>query len=141
MKCVTYNAQYVDCPNTFFILSKGLNSGRPSSIPNPNSFQLSFNNKEERDLYFWYFYALWTTNYFKNELIGSVIPFIKIKTIHHLLQQSNLPKLNSTELRTFISHLNDVKRLEDVLSSKRKLIAELKKAYCKEYISKIQLNL
>ena len=86
---VTYSPQRIfNDQIAFFVLAKGLNAGRPSFEPNVNSFAVLCNNEEVKEYLFYYIYATWKTNYFKKELIGSVIPFIPITVIKKILQKA-----------------------------------------------------
>ena len=62
----------------FFILNKGLNSGKPLEIPCPNCFVLEATTKEELEKYYWLVYMLWQSKFWYQFHIGSVIPFIRI---------------------------------------------------------------
>jgi len=61
----------------FFILNKGMNSGRPSRTPNANCFVWSFQSPEEMEFNFWLCWGLWQTKSFHCNIGGSVIPFIR----------------------------------------------------------------
>ena len=74
----------------FFVLNKGLNSGKPLLDPCPNCFVCSCNTEEEKENLYWIFFALWQGKRFHQLLIGSVIPFIKIKETKNLVQESFL---------------------------------------------------
>ncbi len=74
----------------FFVLNKGLNSGKPLLDPCPNCFVCSCNSEEEKENLYWIFFALWQGKRFHQLLIGSVIPFIKIKETKNLVQESFL---------------------------------------------------
>ncbi|MCG2420509.1 hypothetical protein K8089_15920 [Aequorivita sp. F47161] len=72
----------------FFILNKGNNTGRPSYGPVSNSFVVFANSKEENEQLYWICNILFTGQYFKPRLVGSVIPFIHIGQIHYLLKKA-----------------------------------------------------
>eukprot|EP01041_Mallomonas_annulata_P028327 gene28327-50162_t len=74
----------------FFVLNKGLNSGKPLLEPCPNCFVCSCNTLEDKENLYWIFFALWNGKRFHQLLIGSVIPFIKIKDTKNLAQESFL---------------------------------------------------
>lgn len=46
----------------FFILNKGLNSGKPIKTESPNSFTITFIDKQSRDIFFGLAYVLWQKN-------------------------------------------------------------------------------
>ena len=62
----------------FFILSKGLNSGKPDNGPFTNSFVLVFQTEEQKENIFYVALNLWKTKFWHSYLKGSVIPFITL---------------------------------------------------------------
>ena len=86
----TYNPAKKYAGFHFFVLNKGLNSGKPLLDPCPNCFVCSCNTEEEKENLYWIFFALWQGKRFHQLLIGSVIPFIKIKETKNLVQESFL---------------------------------------------------
>ena len=72
----------------FFVLNKGLNSGRPMNEPCPNCFVCELETSTEKENLYWIFYALWQGKRFEQLLVGSVIPFIRIKETQNLIKES-----------------------------------------------------
>jgi len=66
-----------DAPH-FFILSKGLNSGRPMDLACPNCFVITTISTDQRESLFYLCLSLKIGKYFSYYLKGSVIPFICI---------------------------------------------------------------
>jgi len=62
----------------FFILNKGLNSGKPMKSPCPNCFVYLSDCQDQTDQAYWTAYALWKSKTLHAFLRGSVIPFITI---------------------------------------------------------------
>lgn len=62
----------------FFILNKGLNSGKPLKHPCPNCFVYISDFPDYTDQAYWTAYALWKSKALHPSLRGSVIPFITI---------------------------------------------------------------
>ncbi len=62
----------------FFILNKGVNSGKPQKEPFTNSFVITFQNETDCENCYFIAYSLWKTNFWHQYLIGSVIPFIRL---------------------------------------------------------------
>lgn len=62
----------------FFILNKGLNSGKPQKEPFTNSFVIIFKNEEDAESLYYIAYSLWKSKFWEQHLIGSVIPFLRI---------------------------------------------------------------
>ena len=59
----------------FFVLSKGLNSGKPQNEPFTNSFVLVFQTEAQKEDIFWIAMSLWKSKFWVPYLRGSVIPF------------------------------------------------------------------
>lgn len=72
-----YSAQSMPRKPHFFILSRGLNSGKPLLKPCPNCFVLSAEVEERRQTLYWITYSLWKTRAYHPHLVGSVIPFLR----------------------------------------------------------------
>lgn len=64
-----------------FILNKGLNSGKPQQEPFTNSFVIIFEKQEDAENIYFVAYSLWKSKFWHQFLIGSVIPFLRIKDI------------------------------------------------------------
>lgn len=72
----------------FFVLNKGLNSGKPLTEPCPNCFVIECNSAAEKEHLYWVFYSLWQGQKFREIQIGSVIPFIRKKETIDLVKQA-----------------------------------------------------
>ena len=62
----------------FFILNKGLNTGKPLNEPCPNCFVIIFQCTEDREHMESICNSLWRVKFWHQYLIGSVIPYIRI---------------------------------------------------------------
>jgi len=76
-KMITYRPECEYKGPHFFILSKGLNSGKPLKKPCPNCFVISCNSEIEKENLYWIVYSLHQGKQFQIALVGSVIPFIR----------------------------------------------------------------
>lgn len=121
----------------FFILCKGMNSGKPLHQPCPNSFVLIFDNEVAKDSYYWLSYSLWKCRFWHQHLVGSVIPFIRIVDFKKQFFATTSQMLNEHD-----EHLKNVAALK-LLEQKElhvnknlNLIAEMRKAIIHRYISK-----
>jgi hypothetical protein len=65
--------------NQIFILNKGMNSGKPQKEPFTNSFVIMFPDDKDTETIYWLAYSLWKSKFWHQFLIGSVIPFLRIK--------------------------------------------------------------
>ena len=73
----------------FFILNKGLNSGKPLNQTCPNCFVCLTNNDEDWEFLYWLCFGLWRSKSFHILLKGSVIPFVTIDEIQKLIRESS----------------------------------------------------
>ena len=62
----------------FFILNKGMNSGKPQNEPFTNSFVIIFDNEKDCENIFWAAYSLWKSKFWHQHLVGSVISFLRL---------------------------------------------------------------
>ena len=74
---LTFNPQKGYPVDTFYVLNRGLNSGKPLTNPCPNCFACICKNAEERCFYYWLFMLIWRGGFGKSILVGSVIPFVR----------------------------------------------------------------
>ena len=114
----TYSAPH------FFILSKGLNSGRPMVQPCPNCFVITTGSKQTRESLFYLCQSLKIGKYFHYYLKGSVIPFICIsdaKKVMHTALQNNQEQWNIK-----VQKLKKIEALESNLKQQLSAISQLK---------------
>ena len=78
----TYNTQH------FFILNKGINSGKPLNQPCPNCFVITTTSAANRESLFYLCLLLKIGKYFSYYLKGSVIPFICISDAKKVINQA-----------------------------------------------------
>lgn len=90
----------------FFILNKGLNSGKPSKEPYANSLVLTFQNEQDCENYYWIAYSLWQSKFWHRNLVGSVIPFLRIFEFTH-----EFAKKADEAMADFEQHQKDVQAL------------------------------
>lgn len=81
----------------FFILNKGLNSGKPLCTPCPNCFVCLLENDADREFLYWLCFGLWRSKSFHYFLRGSVIPFITIHEMRKHLIESELKASNKVQ--------------------------------------------
>ena len=61
-----------------FVLNKGMNSGKPQKEPFTNSFVVIFDLEQDCENLFFIAYSLWQTKFWHQNLVGSVIPFLRL---------------------------------------------------------------
>jgi hypothetical protein len=111
----------------FFILSKGLNAGKPLEKPCPNCFVFFARNEEEKNRYFWLCFGLWQANFFRPFITGSVIPFIRLEDLKQVITEA-LVKLNENEFQKSVSVINDLYKYQENILKQLELIKLAKKS-------------
>ena len=86
----TYNPAKKYAGFYFFVLNKGLNSGKPLLEPCPNCYVCSCTTLEDKENLYWIFFALWQGKRFHQLFVGSCIEFIRIKETFNMVQESFL---------------------------------------------------
>ena len=94
----TYNPAKKYAGFHFFVLNKGLNSGKPLLEPCPNCFVLSCPSEEEKESLYWICFALWQGKRFYQLFVGSCIEYIRIKETFNLVHNAYLKTQNNPEL-------------------------------------------
>jgi hypothetical protein len=121
----------------FFVLNKGLNSGKPLQVPCPNCFIIQTESEEFKEELYWITFALWRTKAFHPYLIGSVIPFIRIGHYKQLIiEKLQLVQSNPLKFSETIKQLSFIEMKEKQLKENLKLIQDLKRTYVYNYFNK-----
>jgi len=121
----------------FFVLCKGLNSGKPIAEKCPNSFIIQAETDEFKEILYWISFALWRTKAFHPYLRGSVIPFICIGDYKQLIvEKVEVVNANPIKFAETIKQLSFIEMKEKQLKENLKLIQELKRAYVYSYFYK-----
>jgi len=123
--------------NQIFILNKGMNSGKPQKEPFTNSFVIMFPNEKDAETVYWLAYSLWKSNFWHQFLIGSVIPFLRIKDfkkdfdfkVNEMMQEHELHKKQ-------IQALMLLEQKEEQLYKNIKLINEMRRTILSRYCRK-----
>jgi hypothetical protein len=115
--------------NYFFILSKGLNAGKPMETPCPNCFVLLTRDEEEQNLLYWLCFGLWQANQFHPFLTGSVIPFIRLDDLRTVISKA-LEKVECKpgDFINSIEVLNKLQAHQEGIMQQLQLIKQAKKA-------------
>ena len=100
----TYNQPH------FFILNKGLNSGKPFRHYVCNSFVFLADDKNERDFYYFMLQGIWELRLLRPYLKGSVIEFVRLGDVIDVIEET----LNSvnTGNRSFADVQNTLAQIE-----------------------------
>lgn len=116
----------------FFILNKGLNSGKPLYNPCPNCFVVTTTTEKNKNILFHLSMMLQIGGFYAYYLKGSVIPFIGIKDCSNTLKNG----LNS--IVEVEKHINNVTIIQKELEHLRTTVLkmeQLKKAYVQSCFS------
>jgi CMP-2-keto-3-deoxyoctulosonic acid synthetase len=121
----------------FFVLNKGMNSGKPLINQCPNCFKIEAENENIKEVLYWITYALWRSNAFHPFLIGSVIPFIRINDYKQLIiNKMEVVNANTAEFTEMVKQLRLIELKEKQFMQNLQLIRELKQAYVYKYFNK-----
>ncbi len=118
----------------FFILSKGLNSGKPMEEPCPNCFVITAATSEQRETLFYLCMSLKIGRYFEYYLKGSLIPFITINDCFQVLKSAFLNhSKDDNSLQKHIQTINQIQQKENLLKQQIEIVKELKVAFIQSY--------
>ena len=115
----TYNAPH------FFILNKGLNSGKPLDQPCPNCFVITTRSEEDRESLYYLCLSLKIGKYFHYYLKGSVIPFICINDTRTVLNKA-LQNFEQQQWKIKVEKLKKINAFEENLNQQLVAIKQLK---------------
>ncbi|MBI9040201.1 hypothetical protein [Lutibacter sp.] len=115
----TYNTPH------FFILSKGLNSGRPMNQPCPNCFVITTAAEPTRESLYYLCLSLKTGQYFSYYLKGSVIPFICISDAKKVINEA-LQNNQKQQWKIKVEKLKKINAFEENLKLQLSVIKQLK---------------
>lgn len=121
----------------FFILNKGMNTGKLLDAPCPNCFVISFCCSEDCEHMKAIISSLWRIKFWHQFLIGSVIPYIRIHDF-----SKNLMLKSNEMMQDFEQHKKDVATLklleqkEDQFYKNINLINDLRRVILYRYIKK-----
>ena len=118
----------------FFILNKGLNSGKPMKKPCPNCFVITTPTEKEIQTLFYLCLSLKIGQYFAYYLKGSVIPFITKNDCLKVLKSAYSQNSKDDKLlHKHISTINFITQKEDSLIKNLGAIKQLKIAFIRSY--------
>lgn len=119
----------------FFILNKGLNSGKPFKHYVCNSFVFLADNKEERDFYYFMLLGIWELRLLRPYLKGTAIEFVRLGDVIDVLEET----LNSvnTGNRSFYdvkNALSQIQALQSNLQLQLSNLMQLRKSIFHKYL-------
>ena len=139
LKITTYSPDQSRTSFAFFILNKGMNSGKPMQHPCPNCFTFHASTQEEKDLYYWLCFEMWKAHTFHPYLRGSVIPFIIKSDLVQLIRDAATIALKAPgQFEKAIEAFKIVEHQEQQFHRNLHLIAEAKKIIFARYRASIR---
>jgi hypothetical protein len=113
----------------FFILNKGLNSGKPLEKPCPNCFVITVKNDEEKEFLFWLCWGLWQSKKFHHLHTGSVIPFVRLHEFKPFIkEQAATAFAQKEQYNKNVKALQQLEALEKNYKQNLLLIMDAKRA-------------
>ncbi|WP_178986233.1 DUF6943 family protein [Winogradskyella helgolandensis] len=123
----------------FFILNKGLNSGKPLSNPCPNCFVVTISTEEEKNTLFHLSMMLQIGGFYAYYLKGSVIPFISIDDCRNtLIKGLESEKSMSNQMQKHIKAVEVISKKEKELQNVIDKMAVLKVSYIRNCFKLMQ---
>ncbi|MBT8245572.1 MAG: hypothetical protein HKP48_05965 [Winogradskyella sp.] len=125
----------------FFILNKGLNSGKPLANPCPNCFVVTAETEEAKNTLFHLSMMLQIGGFYAYYLKGSVIPFISIDDCRNTLKKGLKSGDNiANQMQKHIKAVEVINRKEKELQNVIDKMAVLKVAYIRNCFKLMQTN-
>ena len=121
----------------FFILNKGLNSGKPFRHYVCNSFVFLADDKNERDFYYFMLQGIWELRLLRPYLKGTAIEFVRLGDVIDILEEV-LNSVNSVS-RSFYDVQNSLAQIEALqtnLQSQLSHLMQLRKSLFYKYLKK-----
>ena len=135
-KITTYSPDQKRSPFAFFILNKGMNSGKPLEHPCPNCFTFNATDQTEKDHFYWICFGLWQSKTFHPYLSGSVIPFIHLRDLNQVINHaSEQAQASPANFQKTVEALKILDQHEKNYHRNLLLISEAKKAIFVNYRS------
>ena len=121
----------------FFILNKGINSGKPLKQSCPNCFVFMLLSEKEKEFTYWLVYGLWRAKVFHSYLKGSVVLFITINDLKgRIMLAKEQAEENLPQFEYSIQSLKKLEALEEQYLLNLKLIQEAKRVVFYRYIKR-----
>ena len=123
----------------FYILNKGLNSGKPLSNPCPNCFVVITKTKAEKNTLFHLSMMLQIGGFYAYYLKGSVIPFISVDDCRNTLKKGLKSTSNiNDQMQKHIKAVEVISKKEKELQNVIDKMAVLKVAYIRNCFKLMQ---
>jgi len=122
-----YNPNHTLSNHSFYVLCKGLNSGKPLEKPTANCFEMQCKDSNHKANLFWLCFSLWQTKSFEPYIRGTVIPFLTLSDFKKvIIRVCNSIDFDQQRRMNLVSVMDKLNQLEEITIKKIKLIQEYK---------------
>nr|WP_317631395.1 hypothetical protein [uncultured Flavobacterium sp.] len=129
-----YNPKKPINKNSFYIQSHGYNAGRPLRNPIPNSWEVTTNITYAYEIC----YILFHSQELKVNIIGSVIPYLRLsdykKLLLPLLQKNNS---NQDLIIEKYKALQAIEKMQETIKQKQLLFSKMQVSLCRAVLAEI----
>ena len=138
IRIISHRAGMIYSSNAFFILSKGLNAGKPLAKPCPNCFAVEFRVAEDAIRFRSLCQILLQSQVFSQYLKGSVIPFLSIRDFRSIVNRyfelvDNLP----SEFSHLVEVLSTIEQQEQRNRSMLSLLSQCRMVLIADFTRRI----
>lgn len=119
----------------FFILNKGLNSGKPFRHYVCNSFVFLADDKDERDFYYFMLLGIWELRLLRPHLKGSVIEYVRLGDVVDVIDETlNTVNTGNRSFADVQNSLAQIEALQSNLQLQLSQLMQLRKALFHKYL-------
>ena len=119
----------------FFILNKGLNSGKPFKHYVCNSFVFLADDENEKEFFYFLLLGLWELRFFRKHLIGSVIDYIRLGDLIDVIEQTlNAVNTGNRSFSDVQNSLAQIEALKTNLQTQLDYLMQLRKSLFYKYL-------
>jgi hypothetical protein len=119
----------------FFILNKGLNSGKPFRHYVVNSFVFLADDTDERDFYYFMLLGIWELRLLRPYLKGSVIEYVRLGDVIDVLDETlNAVNTGNRSFADVQNSLAQIEALQSNLQLQLSQLMQLRKALFHKYL-------
>lgn len=131
-KIKSYN--HTQPANSFFVLCKGENSGKPLREPCPNCFTVTCSSVDDYNYWFWLSWGLWKSKAFHFYLRGSVIPFVRICDYGQAIEKASAQTADRLQLKQAVDAMQNIEAREASIRQQLALLSQLKIAVFRKIV-------
>lgn len=138
IRIITHRPEVIYTSSVLFILSKGLNAGKPLIKPCPNCFAVELESSQETQRFRSLCFVLFQSQIFKQYLKGSVVPFLSIGDFRSILNKYSELALNlPLDFEKLVDMLVEIEHQELANKKMMKLLSDYRKALISDFLKKI----